>query len=857
MKKILFILLLIVPGKLLLADISIQDQALVMENQCLITKLSFKNGRIVPVSIYLKQTNRELLDLSCHASWFEFVIDHQLITANDPIWKYRSHTTRKLNNGGEEVKIIFEAEKKVKGLQIEIYRQYFPQSTLIRERLILKSQGKTLALNKLNNKLHFIFPCYALKTGSRQGTIKEIKIASFANELLDSVHREYTYDDRKFDNGKDFNLAHCHMFHPEQNTYQLSGNDSLLLKGPFGIYRTSDFIWLSAYEHASQDKNYETVPGQLVPTNQSGTIMIDQSQGVVGKSGLRVTKDDFWFLALKSKKLDKSLVLSLNLLRGGYLEGETIDTNRPYESVWAVSSVFTNENEIKPAIHNYLWNQITEHPASRKTHFYYNTWGMQRETNKADLYNIFTEARILDEIRNAAELNVDLFVLDDGWEQTMGVWQPNKTRLPNGFTPLLDEMRKYNMVPGAWLSPFGIDSLADRFVKHQEWVIRDESGKPIKAQWDFPAFDFESGFYKLFIEDCKKLIDQGFRFFKWDAINTLNSTLAGLDHGSSIYSKEEIRDRYAYLLPFFITRAMRELREYNSDVVVELDLTEKERCLVGLMPLQEGKLFWMNNGASGYNDYSKYRGKSMRTVLDLYAGIIPTELMTQAVYPHNEYPFFAQRYNVNTTLLGGYGFWGNLQRMNHEQRLRVGKQILKFKKILPYITGIPLQTYGSIGSSPEIYIQMNQSKGAGQIIGFSGSAIKYPFSFRLQTDSCLGVINHAYRLENGSVSLPFEFSQPDDTREAFVLPNLGTGINITSSTAWLDNIELFKNEKELIIYPGIPGSCEVQLPDSYSSVTFSENAVSLESNSNSKGFRYYHLNFLNAEPIIVKWLIKN
>lgn len=312
--------------------------------------------------------------------------------------------------------------------------------------------------------------------------------------------------------------------------------------------------------------------------------------------------------------------------------------------------------------------------------------------------------------------------MDDGWEQTMGEWQPHKTRLPNGLEPLIAEMKKNNMIPGAWLSPMGIDSLSERFKKHPEWVILDETDSPIKAQWGFPAFDFVSGFYDLFMDDCKKLVDQGIRFFKWDAINTFDSTLPELHHGTFAYSKQEIRDRYAYLLPFYVTRAMKELHEYNPEVTVEIDLTEKERCMIGLMHLQEGKFFWLNNGGSGYNDYSTYRTKSMRTVFNQYAEIIPSELFTQTVYPQNVYPFFAQRYNVNATLVAGHWSWGNLNMMKPEQRIRVGSLVEKSKIILPYIINLPLEVNGSIGSTPEIYTHVNSESAAGQVIAFSGSA---------------------------------------------------------------------------------------------------------------------------------------
>jgi len=835
------------------AQVSWDNKSVIIENDRMIQVLSFQNNQINPLSVFSKEMNKELLSKSA-SPWFEFVINNMLLKSSDPIWKYRSHDVRKMNNGGEEVRIQVEAIARVKGLQLEICRQYFPGSTLLRERILLKSGGRIFTLNKLDGKLHFVFPHYSLNSGNEKVSVEEIRIATFAAEVLESYDPKLTFDDRKYDNAGDINLANAHMFHPKIWKFDQEYGTVALLKGPFCIYHTSTFVWMSTYEHASQDKNFGTEHAQAKAKNQAGNIANDQQQGVEGKSGLAASDQDFSFLGLKSIKKDESLDISLIQLRGTYLDGEPIDSQHPYETVWTTSSFFENEAQIKPAIHRYLWSQITENQASRKSHFYYNTWGMQRDVNnKTGLRDIFTESRILEEIRNAADLKIDLFVLDDGWEQTMGDWQPHKTRLPNGLAPLIAEMKKNNIIPGAWLSPMGIDSLSIRYKQHPEWVIRDETGAPIKAQWGFPAFDFVSGFYDLFVGDCKKLVDQGIRFFKWDAINTFDSTLPDLNHGTSAFSKQEIRDRYAFLLPFYVTRAMKELREYNPEVTVEIDLTEKERCIIGLMPLQEGKMFWMNNGGSGYNDYSSYRTKSMRTVINQYAGIIPTELFTQAVYPQNVYPFFAQRYNVNTTLVAGRGFWGNLNMMKPDQRKRAGKMLEKSKMILPFIKDMPLEVSGTIGSSPEVYTHVNRETAAGQVIAFSSSACNSPVNIVLNTDNFLGVLNHAFSVRQDSLHIPFQFNRPDDTREAFILPNQESGIGIELSTGWIDEIKLVLSNKSLTIVPGNHGIYLVRIPSEFQNVTCAGKALIPEKEKIRKGFQYFRIESTELNPLIIKW----
>ena len=569
----LVVVLLFLLAQELPAQISISSTQLVLENTAMRQVVSFKDATIKPLSVFDKKSSKELLVTENAAPWFEFVVNQQLITANDPMWKYKSNSIRLLNNGGQEIELLFESTRRQKGLRLKIYRQIFPNSAIIRERLVLSAAGKDIRLNKQNGQLHFRFPVYTLQQNFSNAHVEEIRIATFAKEGIEGFNPGNTWDDRLLDGVKSFNLANCHMFHPDRKWHPSTAQQNSLMKGPFVLMHSTVGIWFTAYEHASQDKNWKSE--KTIKSAALNTISIDEQQGV---SGNRQNESDsvFWFLGVGVQSANNSTVVAHQVLRGAYLEGEHFGEQHPYETVWTATGFAADTVLLQQEMHQYLWSFITEHPASRKSHFYYNTWGMQRDnTNTIGLREIYTEQRILTEIMNAAELKVDLFVLDDGWEQTMGDWQANTTRLPNGLKPLIDEMRIHGIIPGIWLSPMGIDSLANRFQQHQQWVIKEDNGKPIKGQWDFPVFDFVSDFKTLFVADCKKLVDQGIRFFKWDAINTFNSTLINLHHGNTSHSPREIRDRYAYLLPFYVTAAMRELREYNPEVVVEIDLTKR------------------------------------------------------------------------------------------------------------------------------------------------------------------------------------------------------------------------------------------------------------------------------------------
>ena len=688
---------------------------------------------------------------------------------------------------------------------------------MIREQLELQAtDGREYTLNKYQGKLHFVFPQYAFEKDHNPVKSQEIRIATWGGEVLDSINYS-SYDDRRLDNGKYNNLSQAHMFHPKKVKREIKTGGSAAFKGPFGLFSTNGYTVLMAYEHASQDNLADPVivggvHGQVAAASK---IIVDEKQGASGDEGVDKLNTYLNFLQLHQQVAENSVISGVEIIRGGYLDGELIKAGTPYQSVWTATGFFAREepDQLRQMMHNYLLKWITEFPQTRKAEFYYNTWGMQRDEqrNGKDLRGVLTYDRIFKEIRNAHDLGADIFVLDDGWEQMQGVWKPND-RLDRGLKPIYDSLQHYGMTMGAWLSPVGIDKRAERYQQHPEWVIRDQDGNPVLAQWDHPAFDFVSGFYALFVQDCKWLIDQGVRFFKWDAINTFYPYQTKGYHGDDRFPKEEVIARYGYLLPIYVKRAMEELMRYNPDVVIEIDLTEDRRSLPGLATLSAGKLFWMNNGASGYGDYSQFRAKSMRTIANVYDGIIPLQLFTYANYPMNAFPYFSQRYNVNTSLVAGRGFWGNLDVLNEAQRKRVGMLVNKSKLVLPYLQETMTQKKGNIGASPEIYADVNTSQAAGQVIAFSGSAMDNEYKIPIESSKMLGVLDNAFTLKDDTLKLPFQFPMADASREAFILPNKGTGIKIVSSTSWLDRINLTGKKLQLIC--GAPGEINIVWPKS-------------------------------------------
>ncbi|MBL1103193.1 alpha-galactosidase [Streptomyces sp. 5-8] len=79
--------------------------------------------------------------------------------------------------------------------------------------------------------------------------------------------------------------------------------------------------------------------------------------------------------------------------------------------------------------------------------------------------------------RRAAEIGVELFVVDDGWfgartsdRAGLGDWTPNPDRFPHGLKPLADQVHGLGMRFGIWVEPEMVNPDSELYRAHPHWV---------------------------------------------------------------------------------------------------------------------------------------------------------------------------------------------------------------------------------------------------------------------------------------------------------------------------------------------------------------------------------------------------
>jgi alpha-galactosidase len=171
--------------------------------------------------------------------------------------------------------------------------------------------------------------------------------------------------------------------------------------------------------------------------------------------------------------------------------------------------------EASQHFHDYIRDAVLPH--GKTTHpVLYNSW-------EATTFNVDeTSQAKLAEI--AANMGIELFVMDDGWFQGrktdhagLGDWHPDVQKFPHGLTPLIAHVNRLGMAFGLWVEPEMVNPDSDLYRNHPDWVIhfphRPRSESRNQLILNFGRAD---------VRDCilaqldKLLRENNIAFIKWD-----------------------------------------------------------------------------------------------------------------------------------------------------------------------------------------------------------------------------------------------------------------------------------------------------------------------------------------------------
>lgn len=191
-------------------------------------------------------------------------------------------------------------------------------------------------------------------------------------------------------------------------------------------------------------------------------------------------------------------------------------------------------------------------------------------------YFKFDEAAILSMIEGAAEMGVEIFVLDDGWfgnkyprnsdKAGLGDWQVNTEKLPNGIGALIDHTEKYGMKFGIWVEPEMVNPKSELAEDHPDWIIQRGNDREYLLERNQLLLDLSNPKVQDFVFDVVDDVltdNPGIVYIKWDAnrhVENFGSTYLGDDKQSHLWvdytrGYESVLDRLTKKYPDVIFQA--------------------------------------------------------------------------------------------------------------------------------------------------------------------------------------------------------------------------------------------------------------------------------------------------------------
>ena len=139
-------------------------------------------------------------------------------------------------------------------------------------------------------------------------------------------------------------------------------------------------------------------------------------------------------------------------------------------------------------------------------------------------YFKFSEHKIRSLIKKAADIGIELFVLDDGWfghrdteTSSLGDWKIYKKKLPHGVKSLSAYAHKLGMKFGLWFEPEMISVDSELFAAHPEFAVSDGLHKPSEGRFQ-RILDMTNPAARDYLFDCLKSVigDASIDYIKWD-----------------------------------------------------------------------------------------------------------------------------------------------------------------------------------------------------------------------------------------------------------------------------------------------------------------------------------------------------
>ena len=290
------------------------------------------------------------------------------------------------------------------------------------------------------------------------------------------------------------------------------------------------------------------------------------------------------------------------------------------------------------------------------------------------VYFTFTGEKLIEMAKEASELGVELFVMDDGWfgkrdndQSGLGDWKVNEEKLGCTMAEIADKIHSFGMQFGVWFEPEGVSEDSDLYRAHPDWALKLPGKTPNRSRFEL-LLDFSREDVREYIwNQITDILDHAsIDYFKWDFNRSMCDVYSAL-----LPADRQGEVAHRYVLGLY--EMMEKLNQRYPDMLIE-------GCAAGGARFDAGLLYytpqiWVSDNTDAIDRLSLQYGTSfcypVRT-MGAHVSKCPNE-QTGRVTPIET--------RGTVAMSGTFGYELDVNHMPEEEKEAVKHQIAEFKEL--------------------------------------------------------------------------------------------------------------------------------------------------------------------------------
>lgn len=285
-------------------------------------------------------------------------------------------------------------------------------------------------------------------------------------------------------------------------------------------------------------------------------------------------------------------------------------------------------------------------------------------------YFDFTGETMLELAKNAADVGIDLVVMDDGWfgkrdddNSGLGDWEVNEEKLGCSLGTLIEKINELGVDFGIWIEPEMISEDSTLYRNHPDWVLQIPGRSPVRSRnqlvLDFSRKDVRD---YIFASICKVLDQGNITYVKWD----MNRSI------SDVYSHVNVRGTVLHDYVVGVYDFLEQMIQRYPELLIEGCSGGGGRFDIGM--LYYTPQIWCSDNTDAIDRTKIQYGTSF------FYPVSTVGAHVSAVPNHQTGRITSLKTRAVVAMAGTFGYELNLQMLSTEEREEIKEQVAVFKK---------------------------------------------------------------------------------------------------------------------------------------------------------------------------------